>query len=180
MMNHTMEKGAILYLAIIVLFIILGIGIGIGSLLTTELKTVRSSGESLQAFYAADAGIEVLLRVRYCITAYPGPDPDDQDDRIACIEEAINHTGNLPPLDCAPDMDDAAIRLSCTQYAIDNLTPTTRRLDNGSTYTFCKSDVSGNGSCDIEDPGVNCSGIEYCAKSIGTFKQTNRAIGVSR
>lgn len=60
-MNNTAsyrERGASLYVAIVVMVMILGIAFGLSSFFLTQLKLVRGIGESVIAFYAADAGIE--------------------------------------------------------------------------------------------------------------------------
>ncbi len=68
--NKTMQRGIALYLALIVMFILLGIGLGISTILIGQIKIIRGVGNSVVAFYAADTGVErVLYAIRkegYC------------------------------------------------------------------------------------------------------------------
>lgn len=58
------QKGTTLYLSLIVMTILLGISLGLNSIFLGQIKTVRSIGYSVVAFYAADAGIEEVLTQR--------------------------------------------------------------------------------------------------------------------
>lgn len=56
------QKGvAALYLTIIIFSIILAVFFGINAIVLSQLKTVQDIGNSVVAFYAADAGIERAL-----------------------------------------------------------------------------------------------------------------------
>jgi Tfp pilus assembly protein PilX len=55
------QQGVSLYLSIVILFIFLGISLGLSVLLISRIKMIRSVGDSIVAFYAADAGVEQML-----------------------------------------------------------------------------------------------------------------------
>lgn len=56
------ERGVSLYLAIIVMAVILGIALGISAILLAQIKMIRGMGDSVVALYAADTGIERVLK----------------------------------------------------------------------------------------------------------------------
>ena len=56
------QKGSVLLIAVILLFFILAIAIGLNALILVNLQTLKEAGNSIIAFYAADAGIEKALR----------------------------------------------------------------------------------------------------------------------
>lgn len=58
------EKGVSLYLALAILSIVLAIALGVSGIFLGQVDMMRSMGYSVIAFYAADAGIEVLLENR--------------------------------------------------------------------------------------------------------------------
>jgi len=55
------QKGSVLLIAVILLFFILAIAIGLNALILVNLQTLKEAGNSIIAFYAADAGIEKAL-----------------------------------------------------------------------------------------------------------------------
>ena len=58
------NKGVSLYLTIMVLAIILAIALGVNTIFLGQTKMMREIGNSVMAFYAADAGIERVLLER--------------------------------------------------------------------------------------------------------------------
>ena len=58
----TNNKGSSLYFAIAVMAIILGIVLGTTSILIVQIRTVRGMGNSVVAIYAADTGVERVLK----------------------------------------------------------------------------------------------------------------------
>ena len=56
-----MEKGISLYLAVVILAILTSTVLGLVVLLTDQIKIFSSLGDSVIAFYAADAGVEHSL-----------------------------------------------------------------------------------------------------------------------
>lgn len=59
MMNNS--KGVSLYLSMLVMSILLSLALGIGAILLGQIKTMKSMGNSVTAFYAANTGIERAL-----------------------------------------------------------------------------------------------------------------------
>ena len=59
---YSSQKGISLFLTIIVLSVVLGIVLGLSTILVGQMKTLQTMGDSVIAFYAADAGVEEVLR----------------------------------------------------------------------------------------------------------------------
>jgi len=55
------QKGASLYLALMVMTIMLSIALGLGSIFIGQTKMIKQMGNSVIALSAADAGIEAIL-----------------------------------------------------------------------------------------------------------------------
>jgi len=64
MLNNQTKKqqGISLYLAVVILAVLLSICLGLSALLIYQIKMLRGMEESVIAFYAADTGIEALLK----------------------------------------------------------------------------------------------------------------------
>ena len=60
-MNLNNQKGVSIYIAIVLTSIILAVGLGMSLILIGQLKMTREIGDSTKAFFAADAGIEMVL-----------------------------------------------------------------------------------------------------------------------
>jgi len=66
------QKGVSVYLAIIIMFILLGIGLALSTILVGQIIIMREMGHSVVALYAADTGIE---RTLYAIRKEEGYTP---------------------------------------------------------------------------------------------------------
>ena len=55
------QKGAILYFTIVIMSILLAAVFSITSIVLVQIKSVKEAGDSVLAFYAADAGAEKAL-----------------------------------------------------------------------------------------------------------------------
>ncbi|MCH8741437.1 pilus assembly PilX N-terminal domain-containing protein [Patescibacteria group bacterium] len=64
-----LQRGVAIYLAVIVMFVLLGIGLGLSTLLVGKIKSIERVGNSVTAFYAADTGIE---RELFEVRIFPG------------------------------------------------------------------------------------------------------------
>ena len=78
-----------MYLAIVIMVVLLGIGLGINALLVDQIKALRGIGDSVIAFYAAEAGVEKILY------------DDSQGVNIVSI-------CNDPPGDCTGSLSNSA------------------------------------------------------------------------
>jgi len=58
------QRGVSLYLAIMVMIILLAVALGLSSIFIGQSRIIKEMGNSVIAFYAADAGIEKILRNR--------------------------------------------------------------------------------------------------------------------
>ncbi len=58
------QQGTTLYLSLMIMTILLAVAFGLSSIFLGQAKMIRSMGQSVIAFYAADAGIEEVLTRR--------------------------------------------------------------------------------------------------------------------
>jgi len=124
------QKGISLYLALIVLTLNLSIVLGITIILIENTRISQDLGYSVIAFYAADTGIETVMKVR------DNPNISNPIDNPA-------YTGYF--------------------------------------------DMNNNGTQDFQDssyevfvfPAATCGADNFCVKSIGSYKETKRAIRVT-
>lgn len=132
-LNSHRQQGVALSLAVMVTSLTLAVAVGVSALLLGRIKISRSTGNSVAAFFAADAGIERVLR----ISTY----------------------------DCSTDVKLAECMKS-KALALGVVT-----LNNWETYALTV-EKGGEGTCSTEKT--------YCVKSIGTYKDTRRAIRITR
>jgi hypothetical protein len=57
------QKGISLYLGIVVLSVILSIVFGLTAILLNQIKMMRETGYSVAAFFAAETGVEKVLKI---------------------------------------------------------------------------------------------------------------------
>lgn len=62
------ERGAALFIAVIVLSILLATGLGVSTILIGQFRVLFGIEESLQAFFAADSGIERALYQKQAVS----------------------------------------------------------------------------------------------------------------
>ena len=58
---RNLQRGASLYLAILVLTVLMTVAFGIGAVLFTQVALLGGIGDSVAAFYAAETGLEKIL-----------------------------------------------------------------------------------------------------------------------
>lgn len=81
MESKILQKGVVLYLALIITSILLAIGLGLTVIIISQLRMVRNIGDSVVALYVADTGIEHSL----------------YDKRVSGSETGGVVSGNLGP-----------------------------------------------------------------------------------
>lgn len=59
------QRGVSLYLALLVLTILFSVSLVLTTLLVGQIRIIRGLGDSVVAFYAADAGMEMALQKLY-------------------------------------------------------------------------------------------------------------------
>ena len=64
MFKNKSQQGVSLYLALIIMTILLAIALGLNTIFISQTKMLKSVGNSIIAFSAADAGIEQVLTER--------------------------------------------------------------------------------------------------------------------
>ena len=79
------EKGAAVYISVLVTVILLGIALGLSAAFLSQIETLRGVGRAVLALNAADAGIE---RVLFIDTSTCVEEPD-LASRITCIKTAV-------------------------------------------------------------------------------------------
>lgn len=89
--NFAQKKGISILLVVLVMSVVLSISFGISSLLIQQIKMMRELGFSVNAFYAADSGIERTLDNLYI--------PSDLDERSviagAAFEVVVCNPGEV-------------------------------------------------------------------------------------
>ncbi|MBI2644294.1 MAG: hypothetical protein HYW95_02155 [Candidatus Wildermuthbacteria bacterium] len=175
--NHSTKGSIAIYLVMLALTILLGASIGLAAIFLGRLQLVGSIDKSVKAFYAADTGIETLLRVEYCLDTYPYNPPVQRRD---CIDDIIG----IPVPGVCAGSGGGENRMNCRKEVMAahesrDKVPVDGRIDNifssGATYTVCKDPAS---DCNIVSPGANCTSAEFCAKSVGSFEGTLRAVSI--
>ena len=151
MFNIKQEKGVSLYVAFMIMSILLVIGFGISAILVSEIKVMRGMGRSVNAFYAAETGIEKTLYLDNMQI------PEDGDRGLCNICNVPGEWDGCQAAgsDCDP--------LSCTNCTVSLYDETgALRHDIEATVT-----TVGETSTTI-------------IKSVGTYKSTKRAIQITR
>ena len=64
MLEDNLQQGTSLYIAFMITAILLAIALGVSTIFISQTKMLKGMGNSVIAFYAADAGIEEILMVR--------------------------------------------------------------------------------------------------------------------
>jgi len=145
-----MEKGISIYMIVVLLFVLFGLAVGLSSLVLGQLTILRSMGNSITAFYAADSGTEKML---YEIKQAR---PEINEFTSSFYEEPVTAT----------DFSGSSFKvdLLCHHGGISNDTLCQERCPN------CNHDLTMND----EDKCIP----RFCITSKGTFEGTNRAIEV--
>lgn len=124
------NKGVSVYLALMIMFILMGIALGLNNILFIQSKTIGGMGNSVLAFYAADSGIEKALYEDY-----------------RCWQEGCFEIYCV--MDC-------------------------KGLKDGSEFSAYLNNDSSYKTEFFTD------GVTITIKSVGTYRDTNRAIEVTR
>jgi len=72
-MSKFSQKGVSLYLAIVIMVILLAAVLGVTTILVGQLRMIKEMENSVVAFYAADTGIEEVLKVIIHDVGVPDP-----------------------------------------------------------------------------------------------------------
>jgi len=72
-MSKFSQKGVSLYLAIVIMIILLSAVLGVTTILVGQLRMIKEMENSVIAFYAADTGIEEVLKVIIHDVGVPDP-----------------------------------------------------------------------------------------------------------
>jgi len=148
------QRGISLYLAIIVLAIVLAAALGLAAILVGQIKIIRGMGNSVVAFYAADTGIEQVLK-----------------EVIDCIKE-LEDTGSW----CSglksryPDEKEEKLDNGASYWV--------KVVCCDSTSDECQLDKGTIPPCPLGSESEDCHATYFCIRSVGTYRGTQRAIEV--
>ncbi|MDP2641468.1 MAG: hypothetical protein Q8P39_02925 [Candidatus Yanofskybacteria bacterium] len=156
------QKGASIYIAVILMAVLLGIAAGASSILVGQLNILRGIGQSVVAFSAAEAGIERIMMIDSCTLI------QDEESRMDCLYAATSNP-SFSHGSCNGDEgpDDP---VECIRRAIEAVPASARELQNDASYDL-EVALSGAGSC-VSD--------NYCAASTGDFHGSKRKVEVAR
>lgn len=111
------ERGVSLYFSIIILSILLVAVLGLTAILVGQLRMIKGIGDSVAAFYGADAGIELILyRDKLCRESGCGSlgwicaDTANCDDGIS--SSASPFSGSVGPANYTAIFDDGATTIT--------------------------------------------------------------------
>ena len=90
------QKGVSLYLSIMIMVILLSIVLGMSGILLGQLKMIKGMENSVIAFYAAETGIERVLKIAFDSggSCTPPTVPDCSDPADECYLD-LNDSGDL-------------------------------------------------------------------------------------
>lgn len=144
------QKGISLLFTVLITSLILAISLGISALLIQEMRMMSDISYSVTAFYAADSGIEAAVYDLYTFSTSspPAPEHSDQSDNVYLGEAHYNTLAKC----CDPNSEDCLLEPS-------------EEWPSG-----CPLGV------DYIDP--NCDALNYCLKSLGSYKEVKRAIEI--
>jgi hypothetical protein len=99
------QKGVSMLLVLMVVSILLALSVGLVQLATNEVQILRDRGNSLKAFYLADAGAEEVLRkmqeVNFESISFPvSGSLGDGSFEVKCVYN--NNLNPSPPSNCTP------------------------------------------------------------------------------
>jgi len=144
-----MEKGISIYMIVVLLFVLFGLAVGLSSLVLGQLTILKSMGNSITAFYAADSGAEeALYKIKQAGTD-GGPDV------------SINEKGFAAQGDIENSFFEALLLCHNNLFGSDTLCE--------QRCPLCGTD---------SELGSPVCIPRYCITSKGTFDGTNRAIEV--
>lgn len=150
------QKGVAIYITFVILSMVLASVIGLNSILILQLKSARTIGNSLVAFYAADSGVEQVLKLL--------KDLDITGEKVS--SEYLNYPSTL-----AGGITYEVETFCCDKSAVDQC------FYKGNPG--CPIEQEGTGqdyedkSC--SDPNVK---IRFCVRVVGSYLGTKRAIEV--
>jgi hypothetical protein len=147
-LNIKKQKGFSLFITVVFMSIMLSIVIGLNTILFGQLKSLSQAGNSVVAFYAADAGSEFILT-----TIVNGTNPPPKSYALTT------------PLESGALYE---IETRCCSQAGNPLC-----IYDGTTNTCPILPV---GDPAVIDNG--CQGRMYCSRVIGTYNNTKRTIEI--
>lgn len=145
------HDGVSIYMVVVLLFVLFGLAVGLSSLVLGQLTILKSMGNSITAFYAADSGTEKML---YEIKQ---ANPEMNEFTSSFYEESVT----------ASDFSGSSfsVGLLCHYGGM------------GENQTLCQERCDGCPT-DQGEPEENKCIPRFCITSKGTFQGTNRAIEV--
>ncbi len=151
------QKGISLLFTVLITSLILAISLGISALLIQEMRMMSEIGYSVTAFYAADSGIEAAVYDLYQHPASPTPTHSNSSDNA--------------------DLGDAQYdtQAKCCHFEFEKCS--FGDPDNPEERPICPLGIENIGSNDPNNPDY-CDAVNYCLKSLGSYKEVKRAIEI--
>lgn len=151
------QKGVAIYITFVILSMVLASVIGLNSILILQLKSAITIGNSLVAFYAADSGVEQVLKTLKTISGDVSSDLLNYDSTLG---NNINY--EVKTFCCMKNSWGCAYKANNIKCPI---------LDSGGQdYEDLSCDNLGWKSGDPE--------IRFCVRVVGNYLGTKRAIEV--
>lgn len=113
------EKGVVLYLGIIIMGIIMAISLALSVILVNQIRIIRSIGDSVIAFYAADSGMEQTLK-HY---------KDDSCNIVGFEGEIIENNAEYKVTDSTTYTDPVTENIYCILESYGSFQNTQRRIE---------------------------------------------------
>ncbi|MDP3982143.1 MAG: hypothetical protein Q8P70_01175 [bacterium] len=171
------QRGVAVYISVVVMTVLLGVSLGVSSIFYSQVSALQGLGDSVTAFYAAEAGIEQVLYIDEKVVSKiaPGETVPEKCD-IVKLGSDVGQVARSARGNCVLGMVLRELQESSLGSGISK----DFELPNRAVYRVRVDPVS-------LDDGVACpeapvSGHErsYCAKSTGEFEKSQRSIRISR
>lgn len=152
------QKGISLLFTVLITSLILAISLGISALLIQEMRMMSDISYSVTAFYAADSGIEAAAYDLYQHPVSPTPTHSNSSDNADLGDAQYDTQAKC----CHFEFE------KCSFGDPDN--PEEER-------PICPLGIENIGSNDPNNPDY-CDAVNYCLKSLGSYKRVKRAIEI--
>lgn len=168
MKRNTNQQGVSVFISMVVMTILLGIGFGMSAIFFDQVSSLRGLGDSVTAFYAAEAGIEQVLI---------------SDQQI--LNKTLDDSLKMQP-SCKNLSFEGAGRLPCLNLVIASapgieVSEGGKKLKkNLGNRAFYELKMEGAGEMSINSCSNQGGRRTFCTKSIGTFEGSSRSIRITR
>lgn len=168
MKRNINQQGVSVFISMVVMTILLGIGFGMSAIFFDQVSSLRGLGDSVTAFYAAEAGIEqVLISDQQILNETLSSSLRMQ---TSCQNLSFEGVGRLPCLKLVIGEASGVETLEGDQGL-------TKDLENTASYELNMEPAGANKNSSCYSQGGRRT---YCTKSTGTFEGSSRSIRITR